>query len=149
MVFILADDLGYGDLSCYGRPDYKTPNLDKLATQSKLPRAKLAQLAAYVAGDDQADSPDGFDPRALTPRAKTIARAAGKDLGVLLAELPDATLAKDWEYLCKEMKADLVFGANKANNPPNNVPGIDPTPPTTKPTKSWIASTEVKLSGAT
>ena len=33
IVFILADDLGWGDLSCYGRPDYKTPNLDKLASQ--------------------------------------------------------------------------------------------------------------------
>ena len=31
IVFILADDLGWGDLSCYGRPDYQTPNLDKLA----------------------------------------------------------------------------------------------------------------------
>ena len=33
VVFILADDLGWGDLSCYGRPDYQTPNLDRLATQ--------------------------------------------------------------------------------------------------------------------
>jgi arylsulfatase A-like enzyme len=33
VLFILADDLGYGDLSCYGRPDYKTPVLDRLATQ--------------------------------------------------------------------------------------------------------------------
>ena len=31
ILFILADDLGYGDLSCYGRPDYQTPVLDKLA----------------------------------------------------------------------------------------------------------------------
>jgi arylsulfatase A-like enzyme len=31
VVFILADDLGYGDLSCYGRPDYKTPALDAFA----------------------------------------------------------------------------------------------------------------------
>src|SRR2546422_9461729 len=30
---ILADDLGYGDLSGYGRPDYKTPGLDNLAKQ--------------------------------------------------------------------------------------------------------------------
>ena len=29
----MADDLGYADLSCYGRKDYQTPNLDKLATQ--------------------------------------------------------------------------------------------------------------------
>src|SRR5438874_4394520 len=33
VVFILADDLGYGDLSCYGRPDYKTPVLDRMARE--------------------------------------------------------------------------------------------------------------------
>src|SRR5688572_14301478 len=33
ILFILADDMGWGDLSCYGRPDYQTPNLDKLAQQ--------------------------------------------------------------------------------------------------------------------
>jgi arylsulfatase A-like enzyme len=33
VLFILADDLGYGDLSCYGRPDYDTPELDALASQ--------------------------------------------------------------------------------------------------------------------
>lgn len=33
ILFILADDLGWADLSCYGRPDYKTPNLDRLASQ--------------------------------------------------------------------------------------------------------------------
>ena len=31
IVFILADDLGYGDLSCYGQATLQTPNLDKLA----------------------------------------------------------------------------------------------------------------------
>jgi len=33
IVFILADDLGYGDLACYGRRDIRTPHLDRLASQ--------------------------------------------------------------------------------------------------------------------
>ena len=33
IVFILADDFGYGDLKCYGHPYARTPNLDKLATE--------------------------------------------------------------------------------------------------------------------
>ncbi|WP_245949285.1 arylsulfatase [Lutibacter citreus] len=31
VIYILADDLGYGDLSCYGQEKFKTPNIDKLA----------------------------------------------------------------------------------------------------------------------
>jgi N-acetylgalactosamine-6-sulfatase len=33
VVFILADDLGYGDLGCYGCRDIKTPSIDRLAGQ--------------------------------------------------------------------------------------------------------------------
>jgi arylsulfatase A-like enzyme len=33
IIFILADDLGYGDLGCYGSKKISTPNVDKLATQ--------------------------------------------------------------------------------------------------------------------
>ena len=33
IVIIYADDLGYGDVGCYGATMIKTPNIDKLATQ--------------------------------------------------------------------------------------------------------------------
>ncbi|MDO7714195.1 MAG: sulfatase-like hydrolase/transferase, partial [Pirellulales bacterium] len=33
VIYILADDLGYGDLSCYGQTHFQTPNIDALATQ--------------------------------------------------------------------------------------------------------------------
>lgn len=33
VVFIIADDLGYGDLGCYGQEKFKTPNIDRLARE--------------------------------------------------------------------------------------------------------------------
>jgi arylsulfatase A-like enzyme len=39
----MVDDMGYADLSCYGRKDYSTPNLDKLASEG------IIFLNAYAA----------------------------------------------------------------------------------------------------
>ena len=33
VVFILADDLGWGDLGCYGQRNFETPNIDRLAAE--------------------------------------------------------------------------------------------------------------------
>lgn len=35
VIFIFADDLGYGDLGCYGATKVKTPNIDRLASEGK------------------------------------------------------------------------------------------------------------------
>ena len=44
-VVVFADDLGYGDLSCFGHPTIKTPHLDSMAAEGK----KLTQF--YVAAN--------------------------------------------------------------------------------------------------
>lgn len=36
IIYILADDLGYGDLSCYGQQRFNTPNIDRLAQEGML-----------------------------------------------------------------------------------------------------------------
>jgi arylsulfatase A len=44
IVFILCDDLGYGDLSCYGQTKFRTPNIDRLAQEGM-------KLATHYAGN--------------------------------------------------------------------------------------------------
>ena len=36
IIYIFADDLGYGELGCYGQQKIKTPHLDKMAKEGML-----------------------------------------------------------------------------------------------------------------
>jgi len=36
IVYIVADDLGYGDLGCYGQKDIRTPNIDRMAREGMI-----------------------------------------------------------------------------------------------------------------
>ncbi|HEY0436511.1 MAG TPA: sulfatase-like hydrolase/transferase [Phenylobacterium sp.] len=49
ILFIMADDLGFADLSCYGRRDYRTPNIDRLASEGLLFHQAYANSAVCSA----------------------------------------------------------------------------------------------------
>src|SRR3954469_6808152 len=68
VLYIMADDLGWGDLSCYGRPDYRTPNLDRLASEgTRFTHAYSASpvctptRCAFVTGRYPARTPVGLE----------------------------------------------------------------------------------------
>ncbi len=67
IVFILADDLGYGELGCYGQSRIHTPNLDRLA-------AAGARLTQHYAG-----SPVCAPSRCSLLTGKSSARAQIRD----------------------------------------------------------------------
>jgi arylsulfatase A-like enzyme len=80
IVFILADDLGYADLSCYGRRDFTTPNLDRLAADGvRLTQAYAnlpvctASRVALMTGRYQYRLPIGLEE----PLRSTSDRAVG------------------------------------------------------------------------
>lgn len=60
IIFILADDLGWGELGCYGNSFNETPNLDKLATQGL--RFTQAYAAAPICSPTRASLMTGQYP---------------------------------------------------------------------------------------
>ena len=50
VVYILADDLGYGDVGCYGQQIIKTPNIDRMAQCGGIIR-NLERLPFVLVGD--------------------------------------------------------------------------------------------------
>src|SRR6476646_5912931 len=81
IVFILADDLGFADVSCYGQRDYTTPNIDRLALEgtrftqaySNSPDCS-ATRTALITGRYQYRLPVGLE--------EPIAPATPKDIGL-------------------------------------------------------------------
>ena len=80
IIYIMSDDMGYGDLSCYGQKQFSTPNLDKLAAQGiKFLNAYAAApvctptRTAFMTGRYPARTPVGLmEPLTTTKRDSTI-----------------------------------------------------------------------------
>jgi arylsulfatase A-like enzyme len=80
VLFILADDMGYGDLSCYGRPDYQTPVLDNLARQGI--RFTSAYAAAPVCTPTRCAFVTGRYPHRLAVGLKEPLTDPTSDIGL-------------------------------------------------------------------
>src|SRR5437867_3767020 len=81
VLFILADDLGYGDLSCYGRPDYRTPVLDGLARQGT--KFTSAYAAAPVCTPTRCAFHTGRYPQRLdVGLQEPLTKKSGSDVGL-------------------------------------------------------------------
>src|SRR4051794_4323373 len=63
IVFILADDLGINDLSCYGRKEQPTPHLDQLASEGM--RFTSAYCAQPICSPSRAAIMTGKTPARL------------------------------------------------------------------------------------
>jgi arylsulfatase A-like enzyme len=85
ILFILADDLGYADLSCFGQTDFETPRLDALAKKGCMLMQAYANSAvcsatrtALITGRYQyrlpvgLDEPVGRNPVGLPPSHPTL-----------------------------------------------------------------------------
>ena len=70
VLFILADDPGWGDLSCYGRPDYRTPHLDRLASEGT--RFTNAYSASPVCTPTRCAFVTAATPRARPSASKSL-----------------------------------------------------------------------------
>jgi arylsulfatase A-like enzyme len=130
VVFILADDIGYGDLSCYGAKHAWTPNLDRLAAQgcrftdahspaSTCTPTRRALLTGVYSWRQQPGSSIAPGDAAITipPGSSTVAsllKSAGYRTGIVgkwhLGLGPDG--GPDWNGDIKPSPNDLGFDSS-------------------------------------
>ncbi len=92
--FILADDLGYGDLSCFGGKDVKTPNIDSLARHGM-------KLTSFYVHQRCSPSRLAFMTGSYAHRAGTTKVIYPRDhIGINPAEITTPELLKQACYTC-------------------------------------------------
>lgn len=140
-IIIFADDLGYGDLGCYGHPTIKTPNLDRMAAEGQ--RWTTFYTAANVCTPSRAGLLTGRLPirngmcsdgrRVLFPDSdgglpqseNTIAKLL-KDAGYRTAAIGKWHLGHLPQYLPTNHGFDSYFGIPYSNDMDRVDTGIPP-----------------------
>jgi arylsulfatase A-like enzyme len=78
IIYVLADDLGYGDLSCYGQTTLMTPNLDKMAAEGM--RFTQHYAGSTVCAPSRCVLMTGLHTGHATVRGNGPSQLTGKDL---------------------------------------------------------------------
>ncbi|MBL8825962.1 MAG: sulfatase [Planctomycetaceae bacterium] len=121
IVLILADDLGWGDLACYGHPLIKTPNLDRLASQGL--RLTQCYSASAVCSPSRSAILTG-----RTPYRNGVFTwiPEGREIHLRTSEITSATLLKQAGYdTCHVGKWHLNSHFNQPTQPQPNDHGYN------------------------
>ena len=129
IVVIYCDDLGYGDLACFGNEVIRTPNIDRMASDGM----KFTEFysASPVCSPSRAALLTGRIPQRMGINSVFFPRSY---TGMPLEEITTADAAERWlsEFLAQRRSASQ----NAPRSPPSNAPGPASTyydPPTSKP----------------
>ncbi len=93
VVLIFVDDMGYGDLGCYGHPNIKTPNIDNIADEGI--RFTSFYVVASVCTPSRAGLLTGRYPIRSIP---TNCGPSSPNKGLPVSEITIANILKDADY---------------------------------------------------
>lgn len=132
IVFIYADDMGYGDVGCYGAKAIKTPNLDRMAAEGLrltsfysvspicTPSRAALMTGRYAArmGIDQMRLANVLFPTDKTglPQSETTVARALKDRGYLTACIGKWHLGRVSPHRAIDHGFDYYFGIPYSND---------------------------------
>lgn len=137
IVFILADDMGYGDLSCYGAEKIHTPNSDKIAANGM--KFTDAHSSSAVCTPSRYSVITGRYPwRSILPKGvlggfgRPIIEKERVTIASLLKEQGYATgafgkwhLGLDWKMNWKDLKNGMTVDKAYGDIKVHNYPGLD------------------------
>lgn len=96
IIFVMADDLGYGDLGCFGQEHILTPHLDKMATEGIIFTDHYS--GSSVCMPSRASLLTGYDQGHATVRGNPVWTLSGKPVNLKPKELTVATELKNAGY---------------------------------------------------